>query len=320
MMTRTQRAIRWIKRVLVGVAVLTVAGVALWQWAVAHSSAATLNTVDALFPRSHAVKLATSAQYGSVAAQKLEIWVPEGSPPAAGWPLVAFIHGGSWQSGSPEDYRFVARTLGEHGYATALIGYRLLPEGRFPAMLQDSAAAIAWLHAHAADFGADGRKFALMGHSAGAYNSLMVALDPEWLARFRVPQSVIQGVVSMAGPADFYPFTSQSTKAAFGRVADPNITQPIHFARGTAMPILLLHGTADESVNPRNSRNLARAIKAHGGVAAEQEFAGMTHSGIIMALAQPFEQTRDVLDPILKFLTAVSAKPVAAQGLGQAQP
>jgi acetyl esterase/lipase len=313
MITGSQRVSRWIKRVLGGLVVLAIAAIALWQWAVANSSAATLNTVDAIFPRSHAVKLATSAQYGSVQAQQLELWVPEGEPPATGWPLVAFIHGGSWQNGSPQDYRFIARTLGDHGYATALIGYRLLPEGRFPIMLEDSAAAVAWLHTHAGDFQADGRQFALIGHSAGAYNSLMVGLDPEWLARVKVPQSVIQGVVSMAGPADFYPFTSQSTKAAFGRVADPQITQPIHFARGTAMPILLLHGTGDESVKPRNSRNLAKAIKARGGLVAEQEFAGMTHSGIIMALAQPFAQTDDVLKPILTFLTAARAKPIAAQ-------
>lgn len=322
-MTSPGRATRWMKRILGGFAILAVAGIALWQWAVAYSSAGTLNSVDALFPRSHAVALATSAQYGSDPAQKLEIWVPEGPPPASGWPLVAFIHGGSWQTGSPEDYRFVARTLGDHGYATALIGYRLLPEGRYPVMLQDSAAAVAWLHQHAANFRADGAHFALIGHSAGAYNALMLALDPKWLAHFNVPPSVIQGAISMAGPADFYPFTSPSTKAAFGRVADPQITQPIHFARGTAVPLLLLHGTADESVKPRNSRNLARAITVHGGVAAEQEFAGMTHAGIIMALAQPFGQTGEVLDPILTFLATVNAKPVAVRaqiGLNRAPP
>lgn len=297
----------WVKRALGSLVILLIVGVGLWQWAVAYSSAETLNAIDAIFPRAQAVKLAISDRYGQDPAQRLEVWVPQGRPPALGWPLVVFIHGGSWQSGSPEEYRFVARTLGEHGYATALIGYRLLPEGRFPNMLEDSAAAVAWLHLNASKYGADGRRFALIGHSAGAYNSLMLALDPEWLAHVNVPTSVIGGVVSMAGPADFYPFKSQSAKAAFGRVLNPAITQPIHFARGNAMPILLLHGTADESVKPSNSRNLAGAIKSQGGSAAEMEFAGMTHSGIIMALARPFEQNGLVLDPILAFLSKTQA-------------
>ncbi|WP_095012356.1 alpha/beta hydrolase [Tsuneonella mangrovi] len=286
---------------------LVLGGFGLWHWAVANSSAGLLDRIDAAFPRSHAVAFPVQARYAPDPAQRVELWVPEGTPPSGGWPLVAFIHGGGWHSGAPQDYRFVARTLGEHGYATALVGYRLVPQGKYPAMLQDSAAGIAWIRSDAGKYGVDAKRFALMGHSAGAYNVLMLALDPEWLAKAGVPQSAIEGVVSLAGPTDFYPFTSDSARNAFGEAPDPKRTQPITFARADAPPILLLQGAADETVRPKNARNLAAALRAKGGVVEEREFAGMSHAGIIMALSKPFAQGDKVLDPILAFLGRVRA-------------
>ena len=128
---------------LIVIALLALGGFALWRWAVAAGSAGTLDWIDARFPRDRDVELAARGNYGPAEAQRAEIWVPEGEAPAGGFPLAVFIHGGGWNSGAPEDYRFVARSLGERGIATALVGYRLVPEGRYPAMLEDSAAGLA---------------------------------------------------------------------------------------------------------------------------------------------------------------------------------
>ena len=95
--------------------------------------------------------------------------------------------------------------------------------------------------------------------------------------------------------------------------ADPQATQPIHFARADAPPILLLHGTADDVVRIRNSRNLARAITQAGGQVREIEFDGMGHAGIVMGLSKPFAQHGKVLDPMLAFIRTSLAASVPVQ-------
>ncbi len=288
---------------------LALAGFGLWRWAVAQGSAATLEWIDARFPRETGVRKVAEGDYGSARNQNVELWVPEGDAPAGGWPLAVFVYGGGWHSGATEDYRFVARTLGDAGFATALVGYRLVQDGgRFPAMLQDTAAGVRWARDHAGSHGVRTDRIALAGHSAGAYNVAMLALDPQWLEGAGVPMKSIGGVVSMAGPADFYPFTSNSARNALGQAPDPALTQPIHFARGDAPPILLLHGTADTVVRIRNSRRLKARIEAAGGEVEEREYPEMGHAGVIMGLSRPFAQRGIVRDPMVAFLREVTAK------------
>ncbi len=289
---------------------LALAGFGLWRWAVAQGSAATLEWIDARFPRDTGVRMVAQGDYGGARNQNVELWVPDGAAPAGGWPLAVFVYGGGWHSGATEDYRFVARTLGDAGFATALVGYRLVQDGgRFPAMLQDTAAGVRWARDHAAHQGVRADRIALAGHSAGAYNVLMLGLDPQWLEGAGVPMETIGGVVSMAGPADFYPFTSDSARNALGDAPDPALTQPIHFARGDAPPILLLHGTADSVVRIRNSRRLKAQIEAAGGEVEEREYPGMGHAGVIMGLSRPFAQNGIVRDPLVAFLRKATAKP-----------
>ena len=309
-MTRRRR--RWLIGTIVVLALVAAAAFGLWRWAVTTGSAGTLEAIDARFARSVAVRLADSGRYGEAANQNFELWVPEGIAPAGGWPLVVFAYGGGWHSGATEDYRFVARTLGERGFATALVGYRLVPEGRFPAMLEDTAAGVRWARDRAEKAGARADGIVLSGHSAGAYNVLMLTLERQWLARAGVPETAIAGTVSLAGPADFFPFTSDSARNALGHVADPRTTQPVTFARADAPPILLMHGTADTVVRVRNSRNLAEALRDVGGEVEAVEFDGMGHAGIVMGLSKPFAQNGKVLTPFIAFARKSAAGARAA--------
>lgn len=291
---------------LLAAGIVALAGFGAWRWAVAAGSAATLEWIDARFARSAPVTLAARGTYGANPAQRAELWVPAGELTGRERPLVVFVHGGGWHSGAPEDYRFVARTLGEAGFATALVGYRLVPAGRFPAMLEDTAAAIRWARGQAARAGVRSEGIALAGHSAGAYNVVMMALDPQWLAGAGVPADSIGGVVSLSGPADFYPFTSDSARNALGHVDDPASTQPIAFVRADAAPLLLMHGTADTVVRVRNARRLAAAMEKRGGEVRTIEFEGMGHAGIIMGLSKPFAQDGIVQGPMIAFLRAAT--------------
>jgi acetyl esterase/lipase len=306
----------WAGWTLTALLVLAVVAFGVWRWATATGSAGMLEWIDARFARERGAELAVRAQYGSDPAQHLELWVPEGRTDQP-WPLIVFYHGGGWHSGRPADYRFVARTFAEHGLATALVGYRLVPEGRFPAMLEDSAAGLAWLVRNAPQHGVAAERAVLAGHSAGAYNAVMLALDPQWLAKARVPAGAVAGVVGLAGPYDFYPFTGESGRNALGHVQPAAATQPITFARGDTPPLLLLTGGADDVVRPRNSLVLDRAMRAAGGRSAAEVFDGMGHAGIIMALSRPFDQGGKVTQPVIAFAREQLAAPTSASVQGE---
>jgi acetyl esterase len=90
---------------------------------------------------------------------------PEGDGPL---PVVAYLHGGGWVMGSVDSYDAVLRALANAtGAIVAGVEYRLAPEHRFPAALEDSLAAIRWLAAHAGELGGDGSRLAVAGDSAG---------------------------------------------------------------------------------------------------------------------------------------------------------
>ena len=83
-------------------------------------------------------------------------------------PVVAYIHGGGWMMGTLDSYDTPLRALANaSGAIVAGVEYRLAPEHRFPAALEDSLAAIRWLAAHAGELGGDGSRLALAGDSAG---------------------------------------------------------------------------------------------------------------------------------------------------------
>ena len=290
---------------------------ALTWWALTNDSAATLDSLDARFPRSTTITQVAAANYAADPAQKLEMFVPAGTAPAAGFPLVVFFHGGGWHEGDPHDYHWIARALAEKGYATALVGYRLNQAGRFPAMLQDSAAGTRWALAHATEHKIDPSRVVLMGHSAGAYNATMLTLDRQWLGREGVPEGTVKGAVVLAGPADFYPFDKQSSINALGHWPRPQDTQPVNFVRADAPPMLLLHGTDDTIVRPRNSIILARKLTEAGVPTRAVLIEGRAHIAMVVTLAHPLDYwDHRVADAVFPFLAKVlpASSPVQTAG------
>lgn len=279
---------------------------ALWlaaRWVRDRHGVALLDWADRQFGGNRGYRLALAdGHYGADPAQRVEVIVPA-TAPAQPLPVVVFIHGGSWNSGDPRVYRFVGRQLARRGYVVINAGYRLGPPGQFPAMLEDGAAALAWVQANAARWSGDPAGVCLIGHSAGAYNAAMLVLERQWLGRAGLPEGFVRGFIGLSGPYDFYPFTSESARAAFGAVADPAMTQPVTFARGDAPPMLLLSGDRDTTVKPRNSLALASALERTGSSARVVLVAGLNHTDPVRLLAAPFDRDTRVLGPVLGFLS-----------------
>ena len=261
----------------------------------------TLNRLNALTPGDgNVVKRVDGAAYGPNPRQKLDVYAPaEGKGPL---PVLVFFYGGGWNSGFRGGYAFVAKAFAARGFVVVVPDYRLVPAVRFPAFVDDGAAAIRWTVAHIAAAGGDPRRIAVAGHSAGAHIATLLALDPHYLTAAGVPGS-IKAVAGLAGPYDFLPFDKPSSVAAFGQATDPKATQPINFARRDAPPALLLTGDADDIVRPRNTVALAAALRAKGARVETKTYPGVGHIGLLLALSKPFRGKADVLATMIEFLS-----------------
>jgi acetyl esterase/lipase len=187
--------------------------------------------------------------------------------------------------------------------------YRLYPEVRFPAFLQDNAAAVAWALAHAREFGADPRRVFVLGHSAGAYNAAMLALDGRWLGAAR---DRLAGVIGLAGPYDFLPITDPDIIPVFAPVDDGPASQPITYVDGRNPPMLLMAGTEDTTVNPANTARLAARIGQLGGAVQDKFYPGVGHIGIITAFTPLFRGRAPVLDDVALFVGLSGSRRLAA--------
>jgi acetyl esterase/lipase len=264
-----------------------------------------LGTFDALAPRdAGARRVALDLAYGEGARRRLDVYAPaERDGPL---PVIVFIYGGSWSSGDKDDYEFAGAALASRGFVTVLPDYRLVPEVRFPGFLEDCAAAVRWVSEHASEYGGDPRRIVLVGHSAGAYNAIMLALAGDYLRNTGVDARSIRGAAGLAGPYDFLPFDVDATRNAFGQAPDALLTQPVHFARADAPPLLLLWGEDDTTVGPRNLQSLARVQRAAGGNVDTKTYPNVTHVGIMLALSRPFRGRAPVLDDITAFARRVT--------------
>ena len=238
--------------------------------------------------------------YGAQPRETLDVYRPAR---LGTYPVVVFFYGGAWNSGSKAMYPFVAATLARHGMVVIVPDYRLYPAVQYPIFLQDCAQAVAWTGAHMTQIGGDPHKLFVMGHSAGAYNALMLALNPSLLVAAGTSRDALAGAIGLAGPYDFLPMTGADTRAVFGAAAaDPN-TQPVTYADGHAPPLLLLAGTADQTVRPRNTQSLADHVRAAAGSAETHFYHGVGHIGLILAIAPLFQSKAPVVSDIKTFVT-----------------
>jgi acetyl esterase/lipase len=241
--------------------------------------------------------------FGPDPRQRYDLYVPEGASGSA--PVVVFFYGGAWTGGRKQDYLFVGEALATRGYVVAIPDYRVFPQIRFPEFLADNAAAVSAIRRDLAARNLASGALALVGHSAGAYNAAMLALDPQWLAKAGVDRCRdISAVVALAGPYDFLPLNGRSLKAVFGEFEPLAETQPISFAQTPAPPMLLLAGRNDATVLPRNTLALAAAMRAAGGRVQTKLYDNVAHADIVASFAKLLRGTPPSLDDTDRFLAA----------------
>jgi acetyl esterase/lipase len=136
---------------------------------------------------------------------------------------------------------------------------------------------------------------------------MLAALDKRYLAARGMNADEIRGVIGLSGPYDFLPFPSKKLHEVFASSADPLDTQPIHFARADAPPVLLLHGSADTVVTPNNSVNLAAALERLGAGVEVKIYDGRSHADLAAAFSRLMRDPPPVLEDVGAFIRTRTA-------------
>ena len=275
---------------------LTLAGLS----AAMAAACSPLSMFATLSPKDPAAVVGRNEAYGANPRQRLDVYAPRGAKGQA--PLAVFFYGGSWDSGRRQDYNWVGRALASRGFVTVVADYRLYPEVKYPDFLADSAQAVRWASDNAARFGADPSRIVLVGHSAGAYNAAMLALDGRYLAAAGVDPGRVRALAGLSGPYDFLPLQGDITHRIFGETADLPATQPMAYVTKASPPAFLATGDADDMVWPKNTVALARSLRAAGVEVEERHYAGVDHIRMVLALSKPLRGRAPVLDEMTDFL------------------
>jgi acetyl esterase/lipase len=221
-------------------------------------------------------------------------------PAAAGeapLPVVVYVHGGGWRSGSKEAGAPFRRAFARGGYFAVSVEYRLAGEAKFPAAVDDCRAAIRFLRRHADDLGIDPDRIGAWGHSAGGHLSAHLATSangggPPAAALPPDPEARIACAVSVSGPADLRALARAAGREGEGANAvlfwlgagsaeeierRARDASPIVYVDGMDPPMLLVHGGADRLVSIRQSEQLQAALAEAGVPSALHRVEGAGH-------------------------------------------
>ena len=239
--------------------------------------------------------------YGPLERQTLDIYRSE--KPRADSPVLVFIHGGSWDHGDKNLYKFLAEGFTSEGFDVVVPNYRLYPEVIYPKMIEDSAKAVYYTVKRFPD-----RDIVLMGHSAGAYNMLMIGLAPEYLEAVGGNLCAdISGLVSLAGPTGAVLLKEEPYISIFpDRFTGTDA--PINNLTGPRPPLFLAHGSEDETVHPRNSEDLGAKILEKGGVATVKIYEGDNHTDMVKYISGLFDGDSTLKADILEFVSTLPSK------------
>ena len=242
--------------------------------------------LDAVVADDAANTLVKDASFGENPRQKLDVYGPPDGRPGA--PVAMFVYGGGWNTGSRREYRWAGKMLAAQGFVTVVADYRLTPEVRFPAFVEDVALAVRWAVDHTPDHGGDPSRIVLVGHSAGAYNAAMVALDPRYLKAVGVERERIKAFAGLAGPYYFPNLDGPILSKTFGGAGDDKAYQTLDYAVPGSPAAFLVAGEADKTVRPRNTERLAETLRQAGVEVESHIYPGQSHADVLLNLSRTF--------------------------------
>ena len=239
----------------------------------------------------------------------LDVYTPNKKSDTAR-PVVVFIHGGSWNSGSKNIYWFIGRRLAKQGVVAVIINYRLAPAVEVPAMANDCARAVQWTRQHIGEYGGDPNRIFVMGHSAGAGLAALLATDDELFAKIGVDQNPVKGAI-LDDPAglDMFDYLTKMQYPGDERYLIPygknpavwRAVSPMYYVRAGAPPMLLFVGGETYPSITSSSKRFQQKL-AEAGV--KNELTTLPGKKHIPMVTQLFWKNNIIYRDLLKFVGA----------------
>lgn len=192
---------------------------------------------------------------------------------------VVWFHGG----GLTSQEKFIPEALMNRGFAVVAANYRLSPDVKAPAYIEDAAAAVAWTFRNIARFGGSPDKIVISGHSAGGYLCHMVGLDKSLLAAHGIDANRLAGIAPLSGNTITH-FTIRGERGIPPTRPVIDELAPLHHVRPDAPPLLLVTGDRELELFGRYEENAYhwRMMKLAGHQETElHELGGFDHGGML---------------------------------------
>jgi acetyl esterase/lipase len=261
--------------------------------------AAGLNAEEAKFEVEKHRNLAyNSAKTADPVKHQLDLYVPKG---AKNYPVMVFVHGGSWKSGNKELYAPLGETCAKQGIGTAVINYRLTDSKgtiHHPDHIHDVAKAVAWVKANCGKYGGNKDQLFLSGHSAGGHLVALLALDESYLKAEGCSTRDICGVTAVSG---VYTVTSWALGDIFGKDEEVcKAASPSTHVKGHHPPFLIAYGTKDFPFMDLMAEDLGKKLKQAKCEATVMKLE-RDHFSIIIEMGT--KASDDLNQAMMKFMT-----------------
>lgn len=234
-------------------------------------------------------RTALDIAYGDHPDQRLDLYLPDRAGAPA--PALLFAHGGAWTHGYKEWMGLMAPPLVARGILFASIGYRLAPEHRFPAALEDCLAALAWAHRNIAAYGGDPKRIAVGGHSAGGHLYALAALRRDLHPRFGLPETPVVACLPVSGQMNMM-FPDRPPGSPEARIYETFLTgdeagraaSPVNLVRRDMPYFVLAYGSGDFARILKGNDDMASAMSAAGAAFEVLVLDGQDHFGAALEL------------------------------------
>lgn len=250
--------------------------------------------------------------FGDDYYQKLDLYLPDDEA-AKGVPVLLYFHGGAWMHGYKEWNGFMAPCLVDLPAIFVSASYRIAPEHRFPAPLDDAFAALHWVHSNIANYGGDARRIFVAGWSVGGTLAALLTLRRDLAADHGLPEDIIKACFASCGgyeyPADrLAPGNSGRTYGdiIYARPEDDRLATPLAYTVGNRTPFHISHGSNDIGHVMDSSATMVEALAGEDCVVAYDIYDGLDHYDCNLTLA-------DATDPWIETVRAWMTRPPAGR-------
>jgi arylformamidase len=225
---------------------------------------------------------ALDVRYGPSEGETLDLF-----PTATrGAPLHVHVHGGGWRNLTKDEESFLASSLVPAGAALAVLNFATIPKVRLPDMIEQVRRAVAWLHAHARELGADPERIHVSGHSSGAHMAAVLAAT-DW-TRFGVPKDVLKSALLMSGMYDLRP-VMMSARSSYVKLSGGEIEElsPILHLDSIGPPAVIAFGALETPEFRRQARSFHKALTDAGKASRLLDCGQVNHFELLELLARP---------------------------------